>query len=287
MPKTVAIKELKRFGNDSDLIHEIAILSRINCPATIRYYGCFVNDTRIFIIMEKFGDCDGFNFIENQNPDAPTFHDLKSRLIVAKNMTVAVYNMHKCGIIHRDIKLENLLVDKKTLDIKFIDLGLSCMPDEMLPNKIAKGVGCDKRFVGTPDYMDPFLKNSRWQHTVRNQVMTDWYAYAHTLYILLTNKIYVKTKPVAFPDEIEPMFMTREYGPLANVLYALLRQNPANRIKNMGTGDTRIWAKDIGALIDQTIKELVDSFEHSYDDGDELDQTADTLPVSGAGGGGK
>jgi serine/threonine protein kinase len=56
---------------------------------------------------------------------------------------------HTRNIAHRDIKLENLLIDSKG-NIKIIDFGFStCIPNE---RKI-------KMFCGTPSYMGPEIVN--------------------------------------------------------------------------------------------------------------------------------
>ena len=59
--------------------------------------------------------------------------------------------MHGKNIAHRDVKLENILIDKKGI-IKLIDFGFSCnsSADEML-----------RVFCGTPSYMAPEIVNKR------------------------------------------------------------------------------------------------------------------------------
>lgn len=54
--------------------------------------------------------------------------------------------MHNKNVIHRDIKLENLLINTDTKQIKIIDFGFSicALPDQKL-----------KSFCGTPSYMAP------------------------------------------------------------------------------------------------------------------------------------
>ena len=57
-------------------------------------------------------------------------------------MVLAVYQIHKVGIIHRDIKLENYLIKKDTitdeLNIQLNDFGRACMyyPNEPPSKKI-------------------------------------------------------------------------------------------------------------------------------------------------------
>ena len=53
--------------------------------------------------------------------------------------------MHSKHICHRDIKLENLLLDDKNKNVKIIDLGFSIYCKDSKLNT----------FCGTPSYMAP------------------------------------------------------------------------------------------------------------------------------------
>ena len=53
--------------------------------------------------------------------------------------------MHHKGIIHRDLKLENILVDEKGY-LKIIDYGLA---------KILQGDELAMSYCGTPEYLAP------------------------------------------------------------------------------------------------------------------------------------
>ena len=79
---------------------------------------------------------------------------------------------HDHNIIHRDIKLENILIESETMIIKIIDFGFSVK------------VSSDKKlniFCGTPSYMAPEI--------VRQQVLTsqsDIWAVGVIVYSLLS-----------------------------------------------------------------------------------------------------
>lgn len=56
--------------------------------------------------------------------------------------------MHSMGLVHRDLKLENILVNEYTRELKIIDFGFATTCQE--GHKL-------NLFCGTPCYMDPDL----------------------------------------------------------------------------------------------------------------------------------
>ena len=76
-----------------------------------------------YLIMERVGSSvsgctDLFHFITNNGPLTEKF----ARKIF-KQIVETVDSCHKSGVIHRDIKDENILIDEKHEQIKLIDFG--------------------------------------------------------------------------------------------------------------------------------------------------------------------
>jgi len=78
----------------------------------------------------------------------------RSRLQVALDVIEGLRYLHSQGLIHRDIKLKNVLLDSKHRG-KLTDLGF-CKPGAMISGSI----------VGTPIHMAPELFSGRYDHSV-------------------------------------------------------------------------------------------------------------------------
>ena len=69
-----------------------------------------------------------------------------------KQVVSAIHYCHSRCITHRDIKLENILLNEKKNQVKLIDFGFStCIPNE---KKV-------KLFCGTPSYMAPEIVSKK------------------------------------------------------------------------------------------------------------------------------
>ena len=90
-------------------------------------------------------------------------------------MVKAVAHLHQNKIVHRDLKLDNILIDEQRR-IKLIDFGFSVH------------AGADQKlnlFCGTPHYMDPDISRKKEY----NGHAADVWALGVILFILLTGKL--------------------------------------------------------------------------------------------------
>uniref|UniRef100_A0A6B2KYF0 Protein kinase domain-containing protein n=1 Tax=Arcella intermedia TaxID=1963864 RepID=A0A6B2KYF0_9EUKA len=134
---------------------EISRLSTVNHPNCVQFHGIYQNqpNTRTYIVMEF---CDG-GTLQGVLKKSPS---LSKRWQWSMEVSQGLAYLHGQGIIHRDLKSENVLLD--TLGCaKLADLGVSQV-DSLVENKTAIVVDQglqDQRFIAPENVSQPRLSN--------------------------------------------------------------------------------------------------------------------------------
>nr|XP_046253034.1 NUAK family SNF1-like kinase 1 [Scatophagus argus] len=121
---TVAIKSIRkeRITDDLDRIHiqrEIEITASLRHSNIIRVHEVFESRDKIVIVMEYASRGELYDYIQERR----RLPETEARGIF-RQITSAVHYCHKNGVVHRDLKLENILLDQD-LNVKLADFGLS------------------------------------------------------------------------------------------------------------------------------------------------------------------
>ncbi|RPA87688.1 kinase-like protein [Ascobolus immersus RN42] len=91
---------------ESSLKRELGMLKTLNHPSLIKLRGYNIQSTRALIVLSHYAGGDLFDFAKDHR-DALTPQVI--RRIFAETITALVY-MHKNNVVHRDVKLENILM---------------------------------------------------------------------------------------------------------------------------------------------------------------------------------
>lgn len=124
--KYYAIKILKKLHNKKNNIsyqNEIDILNQLNHPNIIRYVGSYQKKDKIYIITEYYSDSDLFDKIKNYGGKINE-KDAKS---IIRQILQGVSYLHEHNIIHRDLKLSNIMFNNNV--VKIIDFGGSVITE--------------------------------------------------------------------------------------------------------------------------------------------------------------
>jgi serine/threonine-protein kinase len=156
--------------------HEMKVVGLLDHPNVVRAYDADLHGDTPYIVMEYLDGEDLDKLLRRRGPLPP---DEVTDLLLQAARGLA--HAHEKGVIHRDIKLTNLFLDKSGV-LKVLDLGLGAFVDE---SGLATGVVEAERgrVVGTADFMSPEQISGK-----PIDFRTDLFSLGCTAYLLLTGK---------------------------------------------------------------------------------------------------
>lgn len=203
--KVYAMKLLSKFEmikrSDSAFFwEERDIMAFANSSWVVQLFFAFQDDRYLYMVMEYMPGGDLVNLMSNY--DVP---EKWARFYTAE-VVLALDGIHSMGFIHRDVKPDNMLLDK-TGHLKLADFG-TCMK----MNKDGM-VRCDTA-VGTPDYISPEVLKSQGGDGYYGREC-DWWSVGVFLYEMLVgdtpfyadslvgtySKIMNHKNALTFPDD--------------------------------------------------------------------------------------
>ena len=237
MKRLVAVKVLPVDKISSDptaldrFYREARAVAALDHPNIVRAFDIDKFETVHFLVMEYVDGNSLQEIVPKYTQRQMQFDFIRAAHAVAQ-AAAGIQHASDLGIVHRDIKPGNLLLDRRGC-IKVLDMGLARFFDHRNDNLTARLD--DKCVLGTADYLAP---EQATNNTV--DVRADLYGLGGTLYFMLTGRSpfpdgSVAQKLVAHQTQKpKPVKQFRGDVPpgLLAVLDKLMMKNPADRFQN-------------------------------------------------------
>ncbi|CAK1553476.1 unnamed protein product [Leptosia nina] len=148
------------------LIERKVLALGTNHPYLCHLFATFQTDSHLFFVMEYLNGGDLMFHIQQSG----RFQEPRARFYAAEIVSGLKF-LHKRGIVYRDLKLDNILLDFDG-HVRIADFGMCKL--QIYLDKTAD------TFCGTPDYMAPeIIKGLKYNQTV------DWWSFGVLLYEML------------------------------------------------------------------------------------------------------
>ena len=193
--RVVAIKSFNKKNLDSPnnenmkkIIYETNLMRKLNHPNITKILEMFEDEKYILIIMEYINGGNLFSFVKKRRKLTE-----KISKFLFKQIILGIKHIHSQNIVHRDVKLENILIDLNNT-IKICDFGIGRI--------LSSEEECLHDQCGTPMYMAPEILLCTKEKGYKGFPVDIWSA-GIALYIMLSGTLpfSVKNENNSFLDE--------------------------------------------------------------------------------------
>ena len=229
--KAVAIKMMrKETFAEPDAVErfkrEAKVWSQLNHPSIAQVFDFGLQDEMPYLVMELVDGDDLSDVLDREGPLAPL-----RAIAVMRQLASALEEAHRLGVVHRDIKPQNMMLLRYKpggrLVLKVLDFGMAKQVGNKSMSLTAPGI-----LVGTPKYVAPEQVTEKPKIDGR----TDLYASGVLFYELLTGQ----PPFVGTPHDVLFAHLGRQPEPLPEsipacvqeVVMKLLRKKPDERYQS-------------------------------------------------------
>ncbi|KAK4879725.1 hypothetical protein RN001_007871 [Aquatica leii] len=199
--KRLSKADLIKRSDSAFFWEERHIMAHANSEWIVRLHFAFQDAKHLYMVMDYMPGGDIVNLMSNY--EIPE----KWAKFYTMEVVLALDVIHKMGFVHRDVKPDNMLLDKYG-HLKLADFGTCMRMDE-------DGLVRSNNVVGTPDYISPEVLQSHGKGVYGREC--DWWSVGIFVYEMLVgetpfyadsllgtyNKIMYHENNLTFPPEVE------------------------------------------------------------------------------------
>lgn len=227
--RTVAVKELRFPSNiDEDekrrlitrTLREAKAIARIRNNSAVTVFDVVEEDDRPWIVMELVEGKSLAEFIREDGLLEP-----RRAAEVGLAILDVLRSAHREGILHRDVKPSNVLMESDTQRVVLTDFGIAQVEGD--PSITSTGM-----LVGAPSYISPERARGH-----KPGPAADLWSLGGLLYAAVEGvPPYDKGSAIATLTAVmtEQLEEPKNAGPLTDVIYGLLTKDPAKRLDDAG-----------------------------------------------------
>lgn len=282
--RTVAVKEL-RFPNSVDddekqrlitrTLREAKAIARIRSGSAITVFDVVDEDDRPWIVMELV---EGRSLADQIREDGPLTPKRAAQVGLA--VLDVLRAAHREGILHRDVKPSNVLLEEGTGRVVLTDFGIAKVEGD--PSVTSTGM-----LVGAPSYISPERARGKPPGTP-----ADLWSLGGLLYAAVEGRPpYDKGSAISTLTAVmtEPVPQSEHAGELSEAIYGLLVKDPDKRLDVDGARvllePVASGAAAVAEVPDATTSVALPPAPPEEDEGDGGGQGAASAAGTGAGAG--
>jgi serine/threonine protein kinase len=174
-------------SNASKVLDELKLMRRLKHPNVVLLMGACLNEENQIMIVTEFASRGDLKHCLND------IESLAQRIRMLQDVIVGLHWLQAYNIVHRDLKLDNLLV-AEDYTVKLTDFGLSIESDGQTYN----------RFGGNIKYSAPEILRERFvnkNHNYPYGERTDVYSFGLIWWQVLTKKNPFMDRPTKYPGK--------------------------------------------------------------------------------------
>ncbi|KAJ2784996.1 hypothetical protein H4R18_000810 [Coemansia javaensis] len=242
--KVVDKRALKDSAAEVRLATEVAVHEKIRHPHVVRLYDSFEDDRYVYMVMEYCEGGDLWRYLRQHHQqgsggsggggaELAALDEDEARTVMAQ-VAAAVAHLHASGVMHRDLKLANIMLTRE-MEVRVGDFGLAtCVQNSVEPMTMC----------GTPSYISPEIMARR-----PYGFESDVWALGCLLVTLLTGAQPFRNVRQITDDTVARIALPPMLSPNArHLVRSLLRVDPARRIRSDELLDHPFFAAAAPAL---------------------------------------